>query len=194
MVRSPGRAWVEPDGEGGWRMRRGRVDDGCLTEAQAHERMLALVRKHDADQTLLEQDPSARERHGVTFREVARDYLAWLADVRGAKPSTLRSELTEPGNPPPPRPRPHPRLDHGRTWRSAGTRGHDPQDQPLAAKDRRHRRLAAHGQQGAPAHSRRLQLWDAPPHLRPDREPGQVGRPPPRTRSRSSPLLQRRAD
>ena len=83
-------------------MRRGRVDDGCLTEAQAHERMLALVREHDADQTLIEQDSSARERRGVTFREVALDYLAWLADVRGAKPSTLRalrSELTEPGIP-----------------------------------------------------------------------------------------------
>ena len=83
-------------------MRRGRVDDGCLTEAQAHERMLALVREHDADQTLIEQDSSARERRGVTFREVAPDYLAWLADVRGAKPSTLRalrSELTEPGIP-----------------------------------------------------------------------------------------------
>jgi hypothetical protein len=41
VVRSLGRAWVEPDGEGGCRMRRGLVDDGCLTEAQAHERMLA---------------------------------------------------------------------------------------------------------------------------------------------------------
>jgi hypothetical protein len=59
---------VDRDGEGGWRMRRGRVDDGCLTEAQAHERMLALVREHDADQTLIEQDSSARERRGITPR------------------------------------------------------------------------------------------------------------------------------
>jgi len=102
IVRSLGRAWAEPDGESGWRMRRGRVDDGCLTEAQAHERMLALVRAHDADQTLHEQDASARNRRGVSFREIALDYLGWLADVRGAKPSTLRalrSELTEPGIP-----------------------------------------------------------------------------------------------
>ena len=102
VVRSLGRAWAEPDGQGGWRMRRGRVDDGCLTEAQAHERMLALVREHDADQRLHEQDASARARRGVTFREVALDYLGWLADVRGAKPSTLRalrSELTEAGIP-----------------------------------------------------------------------------------------------
>ncbi len=61
--------------------------------------MLALVRAHHADQTLHEQDASARDRRGVTFREVALDYLGWLADVRGAKPSTLRafrSELTDP--------------------------------------------------------------------------------------------------
>jgi len=89
LTAPPGRAWTEPDGEGGWRMKRGRVDDGCLTEA--HERMLALVRGHDSDQTLIEQDSSARERRGVTFREVAHDYLIWRAGVRGAKPSTLRA-------------------------------------------------------------------------------------------------------
>ena len=36
----------------------------------------------------------------MTFREVALDYLAWLGDVRDAKPSTLRavrSDLAEPG-------------------------------------------------------------------------------------------------
>jgi len=31
-----------------------------------------------------------RRTRGVTFREVARAYLCWLKDVRGAKPSTLR--------------------------------------------------------------------------------------------------------
>jgi len=62
--------------------------------------MLALVREHHADQILLEQDESERLRRGVTFRKVARYYLAWLEDVREAKPSTLRtlrSELSEPG-------------------------------------------------------------------------------------------------
>ncbi len=43
-----------------------------------------------------------RERlaQGVTFRAVAQQYLRWLADVRRAKPSTLRDHgyvLGEPG-------------------------------------------------------------------------------------------------
>ena len=74
--------------------------DGALTEAEASERMLALVREHDAEQTLLEQDAEERRRRGVTFRELASDYLAWLEDIKGAKPSTLRdyrSQLAEPG-------------------------------------------------------------------------------------------------
>jgi integrase len=61
-----------------------------LTEAQAAERMLALVREHDADQTLLERDAEQRRRRGVTFRELATEYLLWLEDIKGAKPSTLR--------------------------------------------------------------------------------------------------------
>jgi integrase len=62
--------------------------------------MLALMREHDADQTLLERDADERRRRGVTFRELAGEYLRWLEDVKGAKPSTLRdhrSLLAEPG-------------------------------------------------------------------------------------------------
>jgi integrase len=101
-VRALGRAWVEPDGSGGWRRRRGRPLDGSLTEAQAAARMLELVREHDADQTLLEQDAAERMRRGVTFRELVSAYLAWLEDVKGAKPSTMRdhrSTFSEPGRP-----------------------------------------------------------------------------------------------
>jgi integrase len=62
--------------------------------------MLELVHAHDAAQTTLEQDADERERRGVTFREVALDYVDWLTNVKGAKPSTLsavRSDLAEPG-------------------------------------------------------------------------------------------------
>ena len=52
--------------------------------------MLALVREHDAEQTLLERGAEERRRRGVTFRELAVEYLRWLADIKGAKPSTLR--------------------------------------------------------------------------------------------------------
>jgi integrase len=100
VVRALGRAWAESDGNGGWRRKRGRAPDGVLTEAEAAARMLALMREHDADQTLLERDADERRRRGVTFRELAGEYLRWLEDVKGAKPSTLRdhrSLLAEPG-------------------------------------------------------------------------------------------------
>jgi hypothetical protein len=100
VVRSLGPAWMVADGRGGWRRRHGRAPEDHLTEAEAHTRMLALVRSHDTEMALLEQDAHERERRGVTFRKVALDYLEWLGDVRGAKPSTLRavrSDLAEPG-------------------------------------------------------------------------------------------------
>ncbi len=101
VIRALGRAWVDADGSGGWRRRRGRAPEGELTEAQACQRMLELVRVHDAEQTLVEQDAEARRRRGVTFRELAGDYLGWLEDVKDAKPSTLRDHrllLAEPGS------------------------------------------------------------------------------------------------
>lgn len=100
VIRALGRAWVESDGRRDWRRRRGRPAEGALTEAMAAERMLALVREHDAEQALLERDAEERRRRGVTFRELAREYLLWLEDVTGAKPSTLRDHrllLAEPG-------------------------------------------------------------------------------------------------
>src|SRR6202008_4768258 len=75
VIRALGRAWVESDGNGGWRRRRGRAPDGMLTEAMASERMLMLVRGHDAEQTLLERDADERRRRGVTFRDLAVEYL-----------------------------------------------------------------------------------------------------------------------
>jgi integrase len=62
--------------------------------------MLAIVREHDSEQTLLERDAEERRRRGVTFRELAGEYLEWLEHVEGAKPSTLRDHrllLAEPG-------------------------------------------------------------------------------------------------
>ena len=100
MVRALGRAWVEPNGEGGWRRKRGRAPDGVLTENEAGRRMLELVRAHHTEQTRLEQDAEERRRRGVTFREVAAQWLEQLEHERGAKPSTLqdyRYALAEPG-------------------------------------------------------------------------------------------------
>lgn len=102
VTRALGRAWVDPDGNGGWRRRRGAPKDGALIEMQATERMLALIREHDAEQTLLERDADERRRRGVTFRELAAEWLSYLEHEKGAKPSTLRDYgwvLAEPGQP-----------------------------------------------------------------------------------------------
>jgi integrase len=90
VIRALGRAWVEADGAGGWRARRGRVVGGALTEAQAAARMFELVRDHDAEQTRLEADAEERRRRGVTFRELAAEWIEYLEHEKGAKPSTLR--------------------------------------------------------------------------------------------------------
>jgi integrase len=101
VVRALGRAWAESDGGGGWRLKRGRPPEGTLTEAMAASRMLELVREHDAEQTLLERDADERRRRGVTVRDLACEYLRWLEEIKGAKPSTLRDHrllLAEPGS------------------------------------------------------------------------------------------------
>ena len=100
VTRALGLAWVQSDGEGGWRRRRGAPRDGALTEAAAAERMLVLVREHDVEQTRLEADAQERARRGVTFRELASEWLEYLTHEKGAKPSTLRDYrwlLAEPG-------------------------------------------------------------------------------------------------
>jgi integrase len=90
VIRALGRAWVEPDGAGGWRGRRGRPVGGALSETQAAVRMLELVRDHDAEQSRIEADVEERRRRGVTFRELAGEWLEYLEHEKGAKPSTLR--------------------------------------------------------------------------------------------------------
>ena len=90
VIRAIGRAWIEADGAGGWRARRGRAVEGALTETQAAVRMLELVRNHEAEQTRLEADAEARRRRGVTFRDLAAEWMEYLEHEKGAKPSTLR--------------------------------------------------------------------------------------------------------
>jgi integrase len=73
-----------------------------LSEPQATHRMLELVGRHHELQTQLERDATERRQQGATFRELAHEYLRWIADVKDAKPSTLRDYqwlLAEPGTP-----------------------------------------------------------------------------------------------
>ncbi len=96
-----GPAWLEADGEGAWRPRRGRVANGYYDERTATVQAAALVGNYLSDAADVERVEFERENRGVTFREVAHAYLAWLRDVRDASPSTLRShrsDLREPGD------------------------------------------------------------------------------------------------
>lgn len=98
--RRVGPAWVQPDGEGGWRKRRGRPPEGVLDQQRAWQHACDLVDKYVTDAEASEQEREAREARGITFRELAAAYLDWLENVRGAKPSTLaqhRIDLAEPG-------------------------------------------------------------------------------------------------
>lgn len=102
VIRSLGRAWVEPDRNGRWRHKRGRAPERTLTEAEAAARMLELIEAHDDDQRRLEVDAEERRRRGVTFRELADEWIVYLEREKGAKPSTLRDYrwlLAEPGQP-----------------------------------------------------------------------------------------------
>jgi integrase len=103
VKRRIGPAWLEPDPKSGaWRRRRGRKQTGFYDEADAHVAAAQLVARFVADAADRERTERERRTRGVKFREVAQSYMRWLADVAGAKPSTLRdreSVLGEPGVP-----------------------------------------------------------------------------------------------
>lgn len=95
-----GPAWIDRDGAGGWVKRRGRTPSTHLDEHAAHAAADRKVREVDAELRAEATGARRRREAPVTFREVARAYLLWLEDVKGAKPSTLRDHrllLAEPG-------------------------------------------------------------------------------------------------
>jgi integrase len=99
VKRRLGPAWLQPDG-GGWRRRRGRVQDGWLDERAAH---VAAAEKVEEVAREREAVVAAAARAAVpTFRELAAEWLAWKRDVKGGAPSTLEHNavmLREPGTP-----------------------------------------------------------------------------------------------
>jgi integrase len=100
IKRRIGPAWLERAADdSGWIMRRGRVPEGYFDEKRAMVRMAELIAEHDREERAIEA--GERER-GVTFRELAAEWLEHLQHERGAKPSTLndyRYMLAEPGAP-----------------------------------------------------------------------------------------------
>ena len=98
-----GPAWLDRDSEtGGWVKRRGRITDGFYDERRAHLAAGELVARYVAEAAERERVIRERQTNGVTFREIARAFLVWQAEVKGAKPSTLADYgnlLAEPGVP-----------------------------------------------------------------------------------------------
>ena len=97
-----GLAWQEPEGAGGWRKRRGRCAEGWLDERSANVAAVAAMEAH-AQELADEANADARAAAELkTVRALARDWLSWLSEVWGAKPSKVKDYgflLREPGEP-----------------------------------------------------------------------------------------------
>ena len=95
-----GLAWQERDENGAWRKRRGRCPEGWLDKRAAH---LAAVAAMDAQAGKLIAEAQAAAKAAaaaLTVRVLAHDWLSWLEEVWGAKPSTIKDYsflLREPG-------------------------------------------------------------------------------------------------
>ena len=103
VKRRVGPAWLDLDTDtGDWRPRRGRVPEGSYDQRAAHVAAASLVDAYVAEADDRERTEREHKARGVTFREVAHEYLRWLEDVKGAKPATLRNHLSvlaDPGVP-----------------------------------------------------------------------------------------------
>lgn len=84
-----GLAWRERDDAGGWRKRRGRCPEGWLDERAANVAAVAAMDDHAHE--LVDEERTRREaaERTVTVRELGTEWLCWLEEVRGAKPSTI---------------------------------------------------------------------------------------------------------
>lgn len=95
-----GLAWQEPDGAGGWRKRRGRCPEGWLDERAANVAAVAAMEEHARELRRGEEEKARAAAAEKTVRALARDWLSWLEEVWGAKPSTIKDYgflLREPG-------------------------------------------------------------------------------------------------
>jgi integrase len=102
LKRRLGPAWLERDGDGMLRPRRGRVRSEHLDEPRAIVAKDRLIRQVEEDLRLQADAAWRAANTPPTFREVAYAYVDWLEHVRDAKPSTLREHrllLQEPGLP-----------------------------------------------------------------------------------------------
>ena len=80
-----GRAWVEPDGTGGWRRRRGRAPEDCVDRREAERLMDALI--DQTERSLADRGPN-RE---ATFADAVAEWRDWAEHTKRLKPATLRN-------------------------------------------------------------------------------------------------------
>lgn len=83
-----GRAWLEPDGKGSWKRRRGRVREGFLDERAAYLMMGKVIADVEAQQQIA---PGMRE---ARFEDAVKVWMEHLEFEKRAKPSTLDRHRT----------------------------------------------------------------------------------------------------
>jgi integrase len=101
-LRRIGPAWLVADGQGGWAPRKGRVPEDSFDAKRATVAMAAMIERDAAGIAEEGRRAQVHRDRGPSFREVAAAWMEWLAEVKGAKPSTLRdyrSMLAEAGAP-----------------------------------------------------------------------------------------------
>ncbi len=102
VKRFVGPAWVQEAPEGGWEPRRGRPKGDMLDRRAAELLAAEIVAQVEPEITEQERRQREHDEAPPTFREIATAWLAYVEDVKGAKPATLRpyrSMLAEPGTP-----------------------------------------------------------------------------------------------
>lgn len=111
-----GRAWMEPDGAGGWRRRRGAAVAGCLGRRAAERAMDVLIDKVEEALADVLQRPDGE----ATFADAVVAWREYAEHTKRLKPATLRgydSLLSAPGE--------RPRMGGqrlARIWRAFGDR------------------------------------------------------------------------
>jgi integrase len=97
-----GLAWQEQGADGTWRKRSGRCPEGWLDERAAHLAAVAAMGDHARELTASAEETARAAAVQQTVRALAYDWLGWLEEVWGAKPSTIKDYgflLREPGQP-----------------------------------------------------------------------------------------------
>jgi integrase len=99
-TRRLGPAWQERESDGKWRKRPGRCREGWLDERAANVAAVAAMEQHGLEVAEARRADAALAADKPTVRKLGQEWLEWLDQVRGAKPSTIQDYgylLRDPG-------------------------------------------------------------------------------------------------